>query len=708
MRIPQSLQHDLSSVEGAPKMFSEYARQKGYKLFPDEDRRPTLDASESSAEDFAGPSWLTAHEEPELPPLTRDMTADREAGFRPSDPLAWAELSDSQSEDVKGRWSILMIDSNETRYFFVRTFGGGMQGVAQLCRVANDDAQLVIRKKAIKNIARTRAVRRDRESRMAEEIHAQLDLLPRDTFRHRFSILLSDETLPAHDAEHAFFRESWWAYCDAGGNLGDFLTFLFRQNHGAGRLVYRPHALILNLAHQVLLALQWLNGRGIYHLDSHAKNIFLAWENGTLVPVVGDFGYARLESEPPFNSRFLFYPESGLANGQQSGLSSPPGDTDNLGPDNRLPSDYVQFLESLRVLLHIVFERSDPQHEPMFNAVDTLLSVGLQERDDNQLPENQRPPRADITAQIAGFKTAEQHYLAKGGAADNERALAAWRDKTSTDSLDVLVFNTCTEAYDAAHAQLGDQGPYAVVNVLDKASVHAGVARLRAARGLRNETSNGVHSSPGGADVPLSSGFSGGGSSSDHVDQPTTPSDNILHQDYFNISSEPGGPEQASQKYPSALANTDGLLGSSSSEHASSASEGNHDSDDDYDVVDHPFSTDATCTEPYTGLHPTSQYIPIPRAMDEVALFLAGVKDAQHQICQVRDQAARDQARMLTLVRRFAPRTNVPLQHATESWIQLRASDAGDVDVQDLPEQIEEAERQTQRGWFGGIRRRFL
>lgn len=259
---------------------------------------------------------------------------------------------------------------------------------------------------------------------------------------------------------------------------------------------------------------------------------------------------------------------------------------------------------------------------------------------------------------------------------------------------------------EAAHAQLGFQGPCAVANVLDEASVHAGVARLRAARGLRRKkTSDGSGSSPDHSDLPPSSGS--GGSGGGHSGQKTPPSDHSLG-DSFNSSSEPSGKEHAPRKDASAPASRDSQSGSGSSkQHPSSSSSEENDDPDHCNVVKHPIRT-SSAEGPYTGPCPTSQYIPIPRAMDEVALFLAGDKDAPRKICEARDQAARDHARMLKLVRRFAPRTNVPLQHATERWSQLRASDAGEMNVQDLPDQIKRAERLTKRDWFGGISRRFV
>lgn len=498
-------------------------------------------------------------------------------------------------------------------------------------------------------------------------VHDKLTNLPTESAgSHRFSVLLAEETLPAENDEKVFFRESWWEFCDGGGNLSDFLGFLFHQNNRAGTLPFQPHALILNIAHRVLLTLQWLNGQGIHHLDSHTKNIFLAWEDGMLVPVIGDFGYSRDILEPPYNDRRLWYPDSGLTEAQKAALSSPPGDTDELSPEDRLPSDYIKFLEALRIQLWMLYHSTEPnpKYAQMFDAINALLAIGEQEREDNQLPESKRPPRADVSKEIARFKEAEQHYLASGGAADNERALAAWRAKTSSaPPLGPLVFPTRAEAAATAHKQLEGQGPYAVVNLLDERSIRAGAARLRSLRSGRDDGDGRRDPSGSGA-----SPSSGSGADGEHRNPATPPSDSSPGENGpFNSSGEPK-----------------------------------------YESEQTPPSPPDTAAQ---GLAPTSPFVPIPRGLDEAALFLATGSD--RRVREARDRAEAGEARLQALVRQLAPRANrVPASSsaAAAATIVERMGEVSELRIQRLREEIARAERRRRGrgGVLSGFRGRFV
>lgn len=422
--------------------------------------------------------------------------------------LPMGHASDNSSS-LHSRWGALLINSHGARYFFVRNLAEGSQGIAQLC--VDVRGQLVVRKRAIDNISAGYALRRDRECKMAEEIANRLT-----TFQagpesgHRFSSLLDDDTLPASDEKGMFFRESWWQFCDGGGSLGDFVQFLTKQKHHDGSPLLEPHALILNITHDVLQALRWLNGQGIHHRDCHIHNIFLKWRGTSLVPVVGDFGDSRITRDPVYNES-----STALTEFQMADLSRLPDDSSLRSPNDCLPSDYVYFLETLYGRLKDTYrpDRPDSKHAAMLDVIMALIVVGDQERERNRLLKDQRPFRADISTHIASFKAVEQDYLRLGGAVDNDKALAAWRLATSAASLLPLVWATRTGARDALRTPLAGRGPYAIVDFDDETSIQAGVTGLRALRRDQHDRDKNDKSSSGPGEESLGDDVSRDGSS---------------------------------------------------------------------------------------------------------------------------------------------------------------------------------------------------
>lgn len=196
--------------------------------------------------------------------LTGNATSESQATTQPAQPAP------------RDGWGILLIDSSQSPFLFVRTLANGIQGVAQLC-LSLDDEEYVVRKRAFAPITDVRSARPDRECRIARAIQERQAQLPPGaaTNRYEFASLLSNGNL---FVDNQYFRESYWRFYD-GGDLVDFIRFLHYQQ-------LRPHALILELAHSCLLALQWLNSIDIVHLDAHLGNIFLRWNGDKLVPVI--------------------------------------------------------------------------------------------------------------------------------------------------------------------------------------------------------------------------------------------------------------------------------------------------------------------------------------------------------------------------------------------------------------------------------------
>lgn len=110
-----------------------------------------------------------------------------------------------------------------------------------------------------------------------------------------------------------------------------------------------------------------------------------------------------------------------------------------------------------------------------------------------------------------------------------------------------------------------------------------------------------------------------------------------------------------------------------------------------------------------TSPRPTSNFRPSTRGFDVVAIFLVGGSNAEDAVLQARDLAIMQSARELELVRRLAPRTNVPGLVARAEWAAKVAEVADTVQIQGLRDAIEEVEKRvrTGRGLFRGVRRRF-
>ncbi|PSR78292.1 hypothetical protein BD289DRAFT_127797 [Coniella lustricola] len=502
-----------------------------------------------------------------------DVNADSSVSMETYSPSlrSNAVLSEQQDQDqanAQQDWAILLIDAERTEYLFVKNLSEGTQSVVQLCQELGDahNKQFVVRKRSREHISTTRALRPDRECRIAQAIYRKRDQLLRDRSRQRqseqqprFTELLSFSNLPADsDSDNTnqgkFFRESFWRYCDGVGNLKDLLMFLAKKKQ-------LPAALILHFIHEVLRAVQWLNtedsnnnssnddddegddcGAAIFHCDLHCRNILLEWDAaGMLQPVLGDFGYARLEPphEPTWNERTLFVrglnggggddddhdDESFMAN-----LSSPPADYVAFqDPQDRMPLDFAHFAETLYRLLQVLigtdmdFDRDDDdddddaasissqqeQYDAVLSLLERLLEKGREDRQGCSIaPPEQRPPRPDISEEIAHAAALLDEY-AYGD--DNEQvklALAAWSQSVPSvnpsakdgRSLRPLSFATEEAARLMADKQrLGENGPYAVVNIRDEQSVKAGVRLLVAMRqdgGDPQETSSDAHHEP--------------------------------------------------------------------------------------------------------------------------------------------------------------------------------------------------------------------
>lgn len=558
----------------------------------------------------------------------------------------------SYDHNVAGTWAILLIGCQHNEYLFVKTLASGSQGTAQLCRQLND-GQLVVRKRGLQTIPPGRAVRGDRECRIARIIRRRLAELPPGAPRHRFSELISFETLPADGSGQEFFRESFWNFYDGGGNLGDLLLFFLRNK-------LRPHALVLNLMRSVLLALQWLNSCHIHHLDCHSKNVFLHWDGDSLVPIVGDFGYSRREApgSPPFNDPRLWYPTSGLTADEIAVLSSPPpGGMTIQDPEERLPLDFVKFVQTVLILVYVTFDVGEPKNKLLHDTIVALLTVGEAECDNDALPEEQRPARADITQHIAAFKAAEDEYLARGGAADNEAALSAWRrENPRSDPMLPKFFLTEEAAFHAARDDLEAKGPYAIVDVANPDSIRAGVARLIAARHSEHG-GYGNDSTPG----DTSSDEDNGDPSGRRGNNPPTEGSSYPHSDEGKSRSQPSGRDQAKSgnhiSHNTAPANHDGSSLTRSSKDSVTSS----------------------------SVPPTTSFIPCALGMDAAAEFIAGSPGAEAKVRRARDRA---HVRMPGLLRRAAPRA--------------------EMQIHELREQIARAEKLRRRGVFGGIQCRFV
>lgn len=461
---------------------------------------------------------------------TDDLVSSREnysLSLRSSTSFSPQRGQDNAAQD----WAILMIDAEQTKYLFVKKLSEGNQSIVQICQRLDDNdndsdtKQFVVRKRSREPITATRASRPDRECKIAQAIYRKRDeFLRRPGAQEqrqppRFAELLSFANIPADNHENnsdktnqgKFFRESFWTYCDGAGTLKDLLTLLAKNKQ-------LPAALILHFIHKVLCAVQWLNGdtddkngMAIFHCDLNCNNIFLDWDDaGNLQPVIGDFGYSRLEPphEPAWNDRKLFIHsfndnESDIAN-----LSSPPADYVAFqNPQDRMPLDFAHFAETLYRLLQVIIEpdvyndlnendeheaptntqQQQQQYDAIFSLLEALLEKGREDRaGGNQPATTQRPPRPDISGEIARA-AALLSQLQEDVEQQIKLALASWAQSVPSvnpsarngRSLQPLLFATEEAAQIMAEAhKLGETGPYVVVNVRDAASVEAGVRLL--------------------------------------------------------------------------------------------------------------------------------------------------------------------------------------------------------------------------------------
>lgn len=108
-----------------------------------------------------------------------------------------------------------------------------------------------------------------------------------------------------------------------------------------------------------------------------------------------------------------------------------------------------------------------------------------------------------------------------------------------------------------------------------------------------------------------------------------------------------------------------------------------------------------------TSLRPTTSFLPSSRGFHAASLFLAGAPGAEHAVRNARDLAINQIARELKLVKKMAPKTNVPKVMATVEWMGKAAEMTKTLQIQRLREEIEKAEMCAQNGLSRGIRRCF-
>ncbi|KAJ4424919.1 hypothetical protein N0V82_000423 [Gnomoniopsis sp. IMI 355080] len=108
-----------------------------------------------------------------------------------------------------------------------------------------------------------------------------------------------------------------------------------------------------------------------------------------------------------------------------------------------------------------------------------------------------------------------------------------------------------------------------------------------------------------------------------------------------------------------------------------------------------------------TSPRPTSSFLPCSRGLHAASLFLAGVPGAEDAVRNARNLAIQQTARELKLVKKLAPRTNVPNVVATVEWMGKSAEMTQTLQIHRLREEIEKAEKSTQTRTSRGIRRRF-
>ncbi|KAJ4393176.1 hypothetical protein N0V93_002383 [Gnomoniopsis smithogilvyi] len=108
-----------------------------------------------------------------------------------------------------------------------------------------------------------------------------------------------------------------------------------------------------------------------------------------------------------------------------------------------------------------------------------------------------------------------------------------------------------------------------------------------------------------------------------------------------------------------------------------------------------------------TNPRPTTSFLPCSRGLHAASLFLAGVPGAEDAVRYARDLAIKQTARELKLVKRWAPRTNVPKVMATVEWMGNVAEVTQTLQIQRLREEIEKAEKRAQTGISRSIRRCF-
>lgn len=396
----------------------------------------------------------------------------------------------SPSGPSNEEWAIIMIDAQLNIYRFVTYLGSGVEGAVQLLQRLDYPNELVVRKRGHKSLLYTRGIRRNRECKIAEAVQTLLlQHSPAQQAQFRFSKLVSEATLEDQttvkrrklegrpDNGRVFYRESLWQFANAG-TLGEFFQLLPAWG------LY-PHALVLSLIRQVLESLEWLNEQGIHHLDAHQENIFLTFEENQLVPIVGDFGFARFA--PPIESPFNPYTHHSNSAGSDTtlgrerlALSSPPPER-LVSPNDRLPADSLKFLLTVRNSLEFAFPRPESAHNILYATLDRLIATGFKERENDKLPPAQRPDRLPVD--IDSISRAEEAYLdLEGGIEEAQRALGKLYVSSDALGLSPLSFDTEEDAAEEGVEQISGHGPYEVVNISDPASVRAGVARLVAAR----------------------------------------------------------------------------------------------------------------------------------------------------------------------------------------------------------------------------------
>lgn len=416
---------------------------------------------------------------------------------------------------------ILLVDSTLAPYLFVRNLAQGVQGAIQVCWDIKNQ-EYVVRKRSLNWIGTQRAERPDREARIAREIQRRQARLPAGAraASYEFARLISTGTLTLEEqnSQVRLYRDSYWAFYNGGGSLENLLDFLANGSH-------KPHALILNILHSVLLSLQWMNSFELHHLDMHCGNVFLRWDDeGQLHPVIGDFGLSRFNAplEPPPNhismmgkrpprgssqapssedSQDTSDPQSSSGSSDQRdrshNLSSAPF-PEHRDASQRLPLDFIRFILLFIPILEDVFPKRTPEDTRMFEVIERLRQAGIREaREDanavfefntREADPNADPPvadgetpnypaRVDITTLIADVKAAEEEYVLTGGLASKEAALDAWRRHTE-GTMKIPVWYTEAQAVRNATFLVRGRGPYELVDVADPASIQAGVDRL--------------------------------------------------------------------------------------------------------------------------------------------------------------------------------------------------------------------------------------